>query len=248
MALQKLNELREVVDGDVEEMVDTMATLMILKQDMSNPMYGAKVTVHTMPDGEWVDSSADELPIDLDEYIGDDGSIDRSGINDALDNAFRWRITRRSDDGDIYWEVRKYMQYADKEKVHRDEVPDPLSPNNTLEEDNKLAKDMDGEWTIYDADFREYRVRRLEECQLIHRTGIVFDPSVADAPVDEYWDPNREEYTTPDDYPMGTVNAIVPEREDERFGEDYVSSIEEVTSLTPADGEPQPYTYTPGWD
>lgn len=61
LALQKVEELRQVVEGDeTAELVDTLATLLMLRQDVSNPMLGAKVTLHLPPEGEWVDIDKDE--------------------------------------------------------------------------------------------------------------------------------------------------------------------------------------------
>lgn len=83
---------------------------------------------------------------------------------------------------------------------------------------------------------------------LTHR-AIVYEPFVAEAPEGEYWDPERGEYRTPDDYPMGTVNLIYSADDDRDLGsEDYVVDTEEATSVTPAKSDPGPTQYTPGWD
>lgn len=89
---------------------------------------------------------------------------------------------------------------------------------------------------------------RGEDGEAIAHKALVFEPGVGEAPTGQYWDPNRGEYTTPDDYPMGTVNVIrAPDGED--LLDDYISDIEIETSITPADdpNDPDPWTYTAGW-
>lgn len=227
MVLQKLNELREVVDGNVADMVDTMATLVILRQDISNPMFGAQVTVYEKPEGTWVE-------VDEEEY--------KSADNNA--KSWMWRRMNVSNGKDTSYQ--KYQAYTEKQKIHRSEVPEPLDPNQPLEDDIKAANSLTGEWTIYEADFREYRVRDLIDPELQSRNAIVYDPMVAELPADiELWDPHRQEYTTSDDYPMGTVNVIVSEQGE--FGTDYTYGVRELTSVTPCKDSPKPLTYTPGW-
>lgn len=258
-ALQKLNELRSLVDEDTEEMVDVLAKLMVLKQDISKPMYGAQVTLHRRPEGEWVDIEKEDLPLPVKMQVEDGESYtDYSNV----ENPWMWRVSKRVGSNykeeylekkgrsadETWWELEKWMAYTEKEKVPRDDVPEPLDPEQPLEDDLEAAENMDGEWTIYEADFREYRRRRLVEPDSLESTNaIVYEPTVASAEVDQYWDPHKEEYTTPDDYPMGTVNVIVAES-GELGTDSYVSGVEEVTSIAPADGEPGPLTYSPGWD
>lgn len=217
-ALQKIAELREVVDGDVEDMVDTLATLVALKQDISNPMMGAKVTFYQKPEGEWVE-------VNEEEFEGDD---------------VWWR---RYDSYNEQYEM--YREYTEKERIDHSDLPDGLDPDQPLEEDLEVAERLPGEWTIYEKDFRTYKRQELVEPTIRERRAIIFEPFVAEAPVDEYWDPNLQEYTTPEDYPMGTVNLIVGAEGD--FGESYESDVEVHTSVPPAEGEPTPYSYTPGW-
>lgn len=188
-AISKLNELRGIVDGETEELVDSLANIILLKQDLSNPMYGAKVTLHQKPEGEYVECSKEEH-----------------------DNVEKWkRIAIAEDEGTTYKKL----------------VPE------------------DGQ------DITEYGT--------VTRRAIVFEGDVSDAPRGEYWDPNREEYTTPEDYPMGTVNVIVPNGENntgysdepttpKEFAQDYVYDVDVHTSVVPADGDPSWCQYTPGWD
>jgi len=85
--------------------------------------------------------------------------------------------------------------------------------------------------------------------------GIVFEGNVAEsAPDMDLWDPNEEAYRRPDDYPMGTVNAVVPANWENGgdaalFSEGYCSETEDATSLVPA-GESNSDTavYVPGWE
>jgi hypothetical protein len=235
MALQKLNELREVVDGDVAEMVDTLATIVILKQEVSNPMYGAKVTFYELPEGEWVEIDEEEFPYDKEEYVDHEVDLD-------VDKHWMWRVTQK-DDG---WQFKRYYAYTEKQKVDRGDVPEPFDPEKSLEHNLDVAENHEDDWEIYEADFIEFRRRRLVEPELQARNAIVYDPMLSELPSDmKMWDPNRGEYTTPDDYPMGTVNLIVSEQGE--FGEDYTYGVEVETSVTPANGEPTPHTYTPGW-
>jgi len=54
-ALEHLNSLREHVDGDIAEYVDTIAQLVLLEQDIDYPMLGAKVTLYLRPEtNEWM--------------------------------------------------------------------------------------------------------------------------------------------------------------------------------------------------
>jgi hypothetical protein len=130
-ALQQLNEVREQVDGDIAEMVDALANLIVLQQDFDRPMLGAKVTLY--------------------------------------------------------------------------------------------------------------------EDELVEREAIVIEGNVAhNAPDGQLWDPNTQEYAAADDYPLGTVNLVVNDSHDE-FSDSYCTDVDVYTSITPANGEPSPYTYTPGW-
>lgn len=165
LALQRLNEVREVVDGDVAELVDTLAKVIVLQKDISNPMYGAKIT--------YIDTVAD--------YHYDD------------------------DEDEAYY---------------------------TLDWDDVDFFDPDG-----------YPVSA-------HR-AIVFDADVHNAGDGEtkFWDPNREEYKLPSEYPMGSVNAVYG-MEDRSLADDYNSDVRVASSIVPADDptHPQRYSYTPGWE
>lgn len=181
LALQRLEEVREVVDGDVEELVDSLAMVLQLQQDISNPMYGAKVTVHLPPDGEFVECSAEQY-----DDLKDEG----------------WPTMRYENDGVVH---KKFVVSSDE-----------------------------------DRDVTDYGT--------VTRRAIVFESDVAgNAPDEDLWDPNEGEYRRPNDYPMGTVNCVVPEKQSSEFGVDYVYDTEVHTSITPADGHPEPHRYTPGW-
>lgn len=87
-----------------------------------------------------------------------------------------------------------------------------------------------------------------EDGELVGHKAIVFEPGVGEAPPGRYWDPNREEPATPEDYPTGTVNVVrAPDGED--MVGDYLDDVVVQTSITPAADpkNPQKYTYTPGW-
>jgi len=188
LALQKVQELREVVEGDeVGELVDTLATMLILRQDMTDPMYGAKVTYYDMPEGEWVE-------VDKSEFVGED----------------RWNYRHDTTEGK--W---------------KDDWPD-----ERVEHTYMKYVDDDGEL--------------IEE--LHSRNAIVIEADVAGDGDEVYWDPNRGEYKTPADYPMGTVNVVVPDSEGSEFSEDYVYDVQVQTSVVPQKENPHPYSYTPGWD
>lgn len=241
LALQKLNELKEAVDGELEEMVDVMSKLVVLQQDISNPMFGAQVTYYEKPDGKWVEVDPEECPFDPHETYPHDADIDDS---------WAWSVARKEDDGEKWVECEKYMVWEDEEEVSHEDLPDIFDPDEPLEDDLYMADEHKDEWTIYDVrDRRKYKRKRLVDHDgLLERKAIVFEPHIAEAPPGDYWDPNKEEFTTPGDYPMGTVNVVVPKNEDEEFGEDYVCDIETRTSVTPAKGQPGQYEYTPGWE
>lgn len=52
IALQKLEEVRSVVDGELAEMVDSLAMVVRLQKDIRSPMLGAKVTLHKTPEDD----------------------------------------------------------------------------------------------------------------------------------------------------------------------------------------------------
>lgn len=195
MAMAKLNELREVAPEEVEDVIDGLATLLVLRQDVSNPMFGAKVTLHLRPETERHRCPADDIPEDIDN----------------------WQIGPRSDDPEN-WRDWDYP-WLDGEP---DEEPEGVAIV-------KVKSDP-------------------EAPDIVNRRALVFDPTIAEADGDvAYWDPNREEYTTPDEYPLGTVNVVVAGEPDREFERDYTSDVEVHTSVVPADGEPTAHTYTPGW-
>jgi hypothetical protein len=257
LALQKLNDLRDVVedDGEIAELVDTLATLMVLKQDMTNPMYGAKVTYYEKPDGEFREIPWEEFrdlaPMELaDDPEEADQQLDGREWHNKKPWYLRW-LRRTDDDGDPYHITQRYHKWTGKEELPEDEVPDEILGADGVGAMQEVADDRDmEEWMIYKmSDGPEFRVNRLVPCtELKPRRAIVVEPHVADQPSGtDFWDPNRGEYTTPDDYPMGTVNLVVPEDGDS-FVEDYTYKMNVETSVTPAHGEPVPNEYTPGWE
>lgn len=80
--------------------------------------------------------------------------------------------------------------------------------------------------------------------------GFVMEPHVTEMPYEEAWDPHKEEYVDPADYPMGTVQiAYFPggiPGEDMFF--DRVDDLEAETSLPPATHPEDTWCYFPGWD
>lgn len=265
LALQKLDELRQLLDDDTDtaELVDTLATLLILKQDVTDPMFGAKVTLYQKPEGEWTEINwktfkgcfPGDLPLSVDEAW--EKRTDSDTDWDFYEQNPWWLRWQRYD-GDNHTEIPegehrdefyRYTKYGEKEKIDGESVPDPLSPDNELGEDIELAEEMPGEWSIYEKDFREYRHTPLLPCtEFQKRRAIVVEPHIADQPSDTtFWDPHKQEYTTPDEYPMGTVNVVVPEDTSDEFGRDYTYEMEVVTSVMPADGDPSVNSYTPGW-
>jgi len=179
-ALEHLNQLREHVDGDIAEYVDVIAQLVLLEQDVTHPMLGAKVTLYLRPPTEdRVEVPADEAP-------------------DPQGGEWNWQWSAiGGGDGD--------PRYKFRPKVNED-----------------------------DPDLVEYE-------------AIVFESDVSgNAPDGDLWDPNEGEYKQADDYPMGTVNVIIPDS-GRRFTDGYSYDTEVRTSITPAKDGPRPHTYTPGW-
>lgn len=279
LALQKVNELRSVVsdDSDLAEMVDTLATLLVLKQDMAEPMYGAKVTFYEKPDGERVDidfaeykehvDNGDLLPDDPEEAWEIRTDTDNE-VFDCRDDApwyVRWRRLdgdndTRIPDGEIEHRFTRYMQWSGVEELDEEDVPAEIREAEEHAAKCRIASERDGEeWTIYrvgSGDDRRtvYKRDKLVPCEEhVGRRAIVVEPHVADQPTGtDFWDPNREEYTTPEDYPMGTVNLVVPSDPDDEFGRDYTNEMAVETSVMPADSEPGEtpagHVYTPGWE
>lgn len=191
LALERLNEARRYVDGDVAELMDSVAMLIQLQQDVGNPMFGAKVTLHLKPEGEYRECS-------------------REAYETAQENG--WPAYAHANGED--------MLEADEEDLVYNEFI--------------VSEDED---------------REVTEFGTITRRAIVYQADVSgNAPEGTLWDPNKEEYTTAEEYPLGTVNVVVPAQEDRTFGEDYVVDTEEFTSITPAEDTPSWHCYTPGWN
>jgi len=73
LALQRLQEARDVVDEDVAQMIDALANLVMLQQDFDRPMLGAKVTLYLRPDVTRYMAPEDDVPFDdwRKEYVTD---------------------------------------------------------------------------------------------------------------------------------------------------------------------------------
>jgi len=186
MALQKLSEVKEVVDGETEEMVDALATIVTLQKDVSHPMLGSKVTLYLRPPTE------EQYEVDPDE----------APEPDSDDWNWQWIKTTTGDSPDYYFKPKK-----------NENDPD-----------------------------------------IVEHEAIVIEGNVAgDAPEEELWDPNKQEYKNPDEYPLGTVNVVVAQdyHSDEliSFSEGYCTNVEVYTSILPANNpeNPSAHTYTPGW-
>lgn len=191
-ALHHLTKLRGHVDDEMAEYVDTLARIVQLNREITNPMLGAAVTVYLDAPDTSVAKPVDVAPSDILES-GDD-----------LDH------------------IRRVSRY-----------------------------EKDGTEMV-----RWYRWDYPDGPEIIPVEGIVFDANVGEQQM-EMWDPNREEYRTGEDYPMGTVNAVVPSNweraldghpEDALFSEGYESATEDRTSLVPRSPDQQKYAYEPGWD
>lgn len=100
-ALEHLNRLREHVDGDVAEYVDTIAQLVLLEQDIDRPMLGAKVTLYLRPphrdysDAEIVD------PENAPDPQSDEWNWQWSQLAKEPDDEFRFQPKENPDDPDL---------------------------------------------------------------------------------------------------------------------------------------------------
>jgi len=80
-------------------------------------------------------------------------------------------------------------------------------------------------------------------------TAVVMEPQVSEMTYDEAWDPNREEYVSPEEYPWGTVQLVYTPDYDlsDGFNFDRKADLEVATSVTPATHPDATYAYFPGW-
>jgi len=88
-----------------------------------------------------------------------------------------------------------------------------------------------------------------------HR-GVVIEPEVSSMPGGEAYDPNRDEFVDPSDYPMGTVQLV--RGDGWEFGIDGFfdriksekdgRGLRAETSVTPAREPDSAYCYFAGWD
>lgn len=210
LALQKLNELREVAPEEVTDLIDGLATLLVLRQDMTNPMLGAKVTLWLRPPTRRLYQRMEDTP---------------EGWEDAENWQYRFSRTLESPDDE-------HFPWRWDDPPDEDEYP--------------------VEAVAYD------HKKNGDDPDLVGHEAIVIEGNVGEsAPDGPLWDPNEGEYRTRRDYPLGTINCVVAihhsstaEAPDDllSFSEDYPSDVEVYTSITPADGDPRPHEYTPGWN
>jgi hypothetical protein len=138
---------------------------------------------------------------------------------------------------------------TESHSVPADEVPDDIDPDRD-DVTYYSGYENDGEEMV------RYRLKTdPEHPDAIPVEGLTFEGNVAEsAPDGPLWDPNKDEYTVKEDYPMGTVNAAIPEQWedggiDALFSEGYCSSTEDRTSLVPHKGDgTETACYRPGWD
>ena len=209
LALQKLTEAREAVDGETAELIDSLARVIILQKDLRSPMIGAKVTLYTRPATETFMLSADQAPNNWEES---------------------WQFTTSTNDEE-YWSNWDYDWYYDE----------PEDPDEVIQFREKKNKD---------------------DSDVVAHQALVIEGNIAEsAPDENLWDPNKQEYNRPEDYPSGTVNCVVAYPYDTdvpqnqhveidqilNFEEDYPTNVAVFTSVTPAVDEPHPHEYTPGW-
>lgn len=196
-ALQKLGELREITDGDINEMVDALARIVMLQQDIRNPMLGAKVTVYLRPP-----------------------TVQKMMPVSEMDDPERrdWQYPFRTDDWDD-WEMEWVNGEPDEEPDEVTKVREKVNPDDP---------------------------------DVVAHKAIVIEGNITDnAPDGQLWDPNKGEYMTRDEYPLGTVNVVIAydKYEDELidFEHDYPTDVKPYTSIVPAGDEPSAHEYTPGW-
>lgn len=140
----------------------------------------------------------------------------------------------------------KATLYTRPPTVDRREVPAEEAPDSGSEEWNwqwSVTKSRGNDEPTY-----RFQPKVNEDApDLVEHEAIVFEADVAgNAPDGDLWDPNEGEYKTADEYPLGTVNCIAPDS-GRRFTDDYQYDVEVYSSIVPADDEPRPGTYTPGW-
>lgn len=129
-ALEHLNEARRHVDDDVGEYIDTVAQLMLLQQDISEPMLGAKVTLWLRPPTE---ERREVPPEDAPDPDGDE---------------WNWQWTVGYDrDGDE-------KRYWHRPKVNEGD-PDIVAHEAIVIEGNVAGDAPDGE--LWDPNEQEYR-------------------------------------------------------------------------------------------
>lgn len=113
------------------------------------------------------------------------------------------------------------------------------------------AQDADAGENMYGS-----RVTYVDEDENRH-TAIVLEPNVTEMPYEKAYDPNKEEYVDPEDYPWGTVQLIYPSNgkfsvhdtdDDNGFFFDRMGVLESATSVPPAYGPDDTMCYFPGWE
>jgi len=188
-ALQRLEEVRSLVDDNTAELVDAVAKVVMLQQDMRSPMLGAKVTLWLRP---------------------------------------------------------PHTDYSEAEIVDPEDAPDPDSDK------------WNWQWAHYEKDGEQiYKFQAKEnpdDPDLVPHKAIVIEGNISgSAPEGKLWDPNKREYKTAEDYPLGTVNCVVGQEHNGDdlvdFEDDYPTDVAVYTSITPANGgDPAAHEYTPGWE
>lgn len=191
-ALHHLTELRDAVGDDMTEYVDTLARIVQLNMEITNPMLGAKVTVYLS-----APTTSEVRPVDV-------APSDILSMGKDLDHVRSTHRFEREGTDMIRWQ-------------RWDHPDDPA---------------------------------------IIPVEGIVYEANVGEQE-ETMWDPNREEYRTGDDYPMGTVNTVIPKDWEKALGgrakkalfsEGYKSATTDRTSLVPRSEDQQKHAYEPGWD
>lgn len=210
LALQRLSEAREVLDGETAELVDALARVVMIQKDIRAPMVGAKITLYTQPATDLYMCPRDEVPSEI------EGT---------------WQEPLSTDDPE-YWKKWGFEWLNGEPSDEPDEVVKV-----------KIKKSPD-------------------DPDIVQHKALTIDGNIAEsAPDTELWDPDKQEYNHPEDYPTGTVNCIVayPQSGDsphnqhvdidkiQDFENDYPTDVAVFTSVIPADGEPGHHTYTPGW-
>lgn len=150
-ALEHLNDLRATVgdDSDLAEMVDTLTSLVVLKQDISNPMLGARVTFYGYPLHKEYKRPLAE--VDFDE---DDWRVSFSSDNAEYWDGWEapWYDGRRPEDYDYEVETLAVIR-----EPFDPEAPYPYPRRAIVFEGNIAENAPDG--PLWDENQQEYHTR-----------------------------------------------------------------------------------------